>query len=357
MKMAGKTAELLAKTKTASYPVYIGAGLLADLGGLVARHSQGRSCMIVTDDQVAPLYLAAAERSLLAAGFSCARKVLPAGEKSKSLPVLQELYAAFHQHGLTRIDPVIALGGGVIGDLAGFAAATWLRGVPLFQVPTTLLSQVDSSLGGKTGIDLAAGKNLIGAFYQPRAVLMDPAVLATLPANRFAEGMAEVIKYGLIGDLELLERLHKRQAPVSWLVRRCAASKIAIVAEDELDQGRRMLLNFGHTIGHAMEKVSGYSTYSHGEAVAAGMVLAARIGELAGRTEPGTSGLISQLLHSYDLPDRLDLPGQELAAVLTSDKKNLGGQIHFILLKKPGEAFILPVKAELLKKWLLEVQA
>ena len=348
---------LLARTKAATYPVYIAKGLLARLGQIVAEHCQGRNCVVVTDDQVAPLYLAAVTKSLTNAGFSCASLVLPAGEKSKSIAVLARLYDKFHQQGLTRIDPVLALGGGVIGDLAGFAAATWLRGVPLFQVPTSLLAQVDSSLGGKTGLDLEQGKNLVGAFYQPRAVLMDPAVLTSLPPRRFAEGMAEVIKYALIGDLELLARLEEKDADLTWLVRRCAKSKINIVAEDELDMGRRMLLNFGHTAGHAIEKVSGYSHYSHGEAVAAGMVIAARIGELTGQTRPGTASLISRLLESYALPAWLDLPGQELVEALDSDKKKLGDEIHFVLLKKPGEAFVSPMPAPLLKARLLEVLA
>ncbi len=355
--MAAFKAELEARTKTASYPVYIANGILAESGALIKQHSQGRSCVIVTDDQVAPLYLAGVEKSLRQAGFSCSSVILAAGEQTKSLASLTYLYERFHQQGLTRLDPVLALGGGVIGDLAGFAAASWLRGVPLFQLPTTLLAQVDSSLGGKTGLDLVQGKNLVGAFYQPRAVLMDPAVLASLPPRRLAEGMAEVIKYALIGDPAMLERLEQKAADLDWLVRRCAASKIKIVAEDELDQGGRMLLNFGHTVGHAIEKVSGYSLYSHGEAVAAGMVIAARIGELTGQTRPGTARQIKQLLKLYQLPVSVDLPGRDLAAALDSDKKKLGDMIHFILLQEAGAAFISPMPVQLLKSLLLEVLA
>ena len=256
---------------------------------------------------------------------------------------------------MSRIDPVVALGGGVMGDLAGFAAATWLRGVPLVQVPTTLLAQVDSSIGGKTGIDLPEGKNLVGAFYQPRAVVMDPAVLHSLSRRRMAEGLAEVIKYGLIGDLPLLDQIEQKTYDLEWVLERCVRSKITIVAQDEKDSGERMLLNFGHTVGHAIEKVTGYERYSHGEAVAAGMVAAAAIGEQIGQTEPGTSAAIRSLLEAYQLPVQVDVPVDDLLMAIRSDKKRIGNRIHFVMLRRPGEAFVFPMEPELLDQVLREV--
>ena len=349
--------ELIARTANSDYLVLIQQGALDRLGEVVAANCRGRKTVVVTDDQVAPFYLERAHSVLQSAGFSCSSLILPAGETSKTPASLARLYAAFHQHGLSRIDPVIALGGGVVGDLAGFAAATWLRGVPLIQVPTTLLAQVDSSIGGKTGIDLPEGKNLVGAFYQPRAVVMDPVLLHTLPRRRMAEGMAEVIKYGLIGDLPLLEQIEQKTIDLEWMVERCVHSKINIVARDEKDNGERMLLNFGHTVGHAIEKVTGYDRYSHGEAVAAGMVAAAAIGEALGETETGTRARISRLLQDYQLPVRIDVPVDALSAAIRSDKKRLGGRIHFVFLRRPGEAFVQPMEPGRLEEVLREVMA
>jgi len=347
--------ELIARTASRDYPVLIRQGALDQLGAAVAASCRGRRCCIVTDDQVAPLYLDRACRSLESAGFACASVSIPAGERSKTPASLARLYTGFHSHGLSRIDPVIALGGGVIGDLAGFAAATWLRGVPLIQVPTTLLAQVDSSIGGKTGLDLPEGKNLIGAFYQPHAVVMDPALLHTLPRRRMAEGLAEVIKYGLIGDLPLLSQIEQQAYDLEWVVERCVRSKITIVAQDEKDSGERMLLNFGHTVGHAIEKITGYERYSHGEAVAAGMAAAAAIGERMGQTETGTRDRIVRLLQTYQLPVHVPVAAGDLAVAILSDKKRLGNRIHFVLLRRPGEAFVQPMDPETLGQLLQEV--
>ncbi len=347
--------ELIARTANNDYPVVIRQGALDQLGEITAANCRGRKCVVVTDDQVAPLYLERAQTALQSAGFDWETIIFPAGETSKTPASLACLYAVFHRHGLSRIDPVIALGGGVIGDLAGYAAATWLRGVPLIQVPTTLLAQVDSSIGGKTGIDLPEGKNLVGAFYQPRAVVMDPAVLHSLPRRRMAEGLAEVIKYGLIGDLPLLDQIEQKTYDLEWVLERCVRSKITIVAQDEKDSGERMLLNFGHTVGHAIEKVTGYERYSHGEAVAVGMVAAAAIGEKIGQTEPGTSAAISRLLEAYQLPVQVDVPADDLLLAIRSDKKRLGNRIHFVLLRMPGEAFVYPMEPEQLDQVLREI--
>ena len=347
--------EIIARTATADYPIFIQQGALDHLGERIAACVQGRRAVIVTDDQVGPLYLERASRSLRAAGFSCSEAVVPAGEASKTPEQLASLYARFQETGLSRADPVIALGGGVVGDLAGFAAATWLRGVPLAQVPTTLLAQVDSSIGGKTGIDLPQGKNLIGAFYPPRLVVMDPAVLHTLPRRFMADGMAEVIKYGLIGDEPLLDQVEQQACDLEWVVSRCVRSKIAVVARDEKDNGERMLLNFGHTVGHAIEKATGFNAFSHGEAVAVGMVIAARVGEQLGETEPGTCDRIRRVLEAYQLPVRADIPLTAILLAIKSDKKRLGSRIHYVLLRRPGEAFLKPMAPEELADVLGEV--
>ncbi|MCL1888198.1 MAG: 3-dehydroquinate synthase [Kiritimatiellaeota bacterium] len=319
---------------------------LDQLGAATANILAGRRAFIVTDENVAPLYLERAARSLADAGFAVAEKIFPAGEAAKSSQNLFALWEAFHAHGITRADAVVALGGGVIGDLAGFAAATWLRGCPVVQVPTTLLAQVDSSIGGKTGIDLPFGKNLAGAFHQPSLTLMDPALLATLPKKEYANGMAEVVKYGCIADAALFDATEN-------FIPRCVEIKREIVSRDERDTGERMVLNFGHTIGHAIEKLSGYET-AHGEAVAVGMAMAARVGERHGVTPSGTADKIAARLKACGLPTEVPYPAGELFNALLSDKKNLAGKIHFILLEKIGKAVVAPFEPEKLHAFMRE---
>ena len=309
---------------------------LDQLGAAVAPLIAGRRSFIVTDAHVAPLCLQRATSSLRGKGFDVATKIFPAGESAKSAENLLALWHAFHAATITRADAVVALGGGVIGDLAGFAAATWLRGCPLVQVPTTLLAQVDSSIGGKTGIDLPFGKNLAGAFHQPALTLIDPALLATLPARERANGMAEVIKYACIADPALLDA-----TDLDTIIPRCVAIKRAIVERDERDTGERMILNFGHTFGHAIEKCSGYKT-PHGFAVAMGMVLACRVGERHGLTPCGTADTLATRLRERGLPVETEHAVGELLDALRSDKKNFAGKIHFILLEKIGRAVIVP---------------
>lgn len=346
---------LTAKTPTKTYPVWIEAGILDRLGTVLAPLCPGRTIALVTDDQVAPLYLQQAIQALEKASFTVSHRVLPAGEQSKTRDQLDGLYTFFHQAGLTRIDPVVALGGGVVGDLAGFAAATWLRGVPLVQVPTSLLAQVDASIGGKTAIDIPLGKNLIGSIYQPTAVIMDPLCLKSLPDRRLAEGMAEVIKYGLIDDASLLDLLEEPVVDLAPLIQRCVGIKLAFVARDEQDTGERMLLNFGHTVGHALEQVTAYARYSHGEAVAIGMVVAAALGERIGVTRTGTRARIEGLLQTHQLPTHTDLPVHGLVAAINRDKKKRGDHIQLVLLKEAGQAFLYPVHADQLAVWLEEV--
>jgi 3-dehydroquinate synthase len=338
--------ELSVQTQTKRYPVYITPGALAQTGSIVAAQGTGRNTVVVTDHQVAEYFLERVVQSLKNAGFTCDSAVIPAGEKSKTPEQLARLYASFHKAGLTRSDSVVALGGGVVGDLAGFAAATWLRGVSLVQVPTSLLAQVDSSVGGKTGLDLPQGKNLVGAFYQPNAVIIDPLVLETLPGPYRADGMAEIIKYGFIADRTLLERIETKNCDQSWMIERCLRIKIHFIEKDEKDSGERMLLNFGHTVGHSIEKLTGFTRYSHGQAVAIGMVLAARMGEIMNRTKPGTTHRLVRILTEYGLPISTNLPVPELIDALRSDKKKLGRHIHFVLLHQPGEAFLHPMTPE-----------
>ena len=309
---------------------------LDQLGAAASNTVAGRRAFVVTDANVAPLYLGRAARALADAGFATAHEILPPGEAAKCAGNLFALWQRLHAHGVTRADAIVALGGGVIGDLAGFAAATWLRGCPLIHVPTTLLAQVDSSIGGKTGIDLPFGKNLAGAFHQPALTLMDPALLATLPRGEFANGMAEVVKYACIADASLLNA----NAPDDF-IGRCVEIKRGIVARDERDTGERMVLNFGHTIGHAIEQLSNYAI-PHGSAVAIGMVAAARIGEFYGITARGTSVALATRLRELHLPVETDYGADEIFNALLSDKKNLAGKIHFILLEKIGKAVITP---------------
>jgi len=347
--------EIVASTTSGDYQILIQQGALDRLGDVASRVCRGRRAFIVTDDQVGLLYLERAAHSLAAAGFTTAHAVLPAGERSKSPDNLLLLYDRFHQAGLSRTDLIIALGGGVIGDLTGFAAATYLRGVPLIQVPTTLLAQVDSAIGGKTGIDLPAGKNLAGAFYQPKAVVMDPGLLRTLSRQRMAEGMAEVIKYGLISDLPLLEQIEQKTYDLEWILERCVRIKTTVVSRDEKDSGERMILNFGHTIGHAVEQATQYKVLTHGEAVAIGMVAASAIGERLGQTETGTCDRVRRILTDYQLPVSVDLEVKDLIEAIRSDKKRLGGRIYFVLLRRPGDAFLLPMEPVVLETALTGV--
>lgn len=340
--------ECAVKSPRGDSRIVIGNGALARLGELAAAVVKGRRACVVTDANVGNLHLDATLASLRAAGFTAESVALPAGEKTKSVEWLVTLWNTFNGYGLTRSDLVVALGGGVIGDLAGFASATYLRGCAIVQVPTSLLAQVDSSVGGKTGIDLPFGKNLAGAFHQPVVVVVDPLLLKTLPQTRFAEGMAEVIKYGCIADAELFADLegfagHPDDVEaLNAIIRRCVQIKADVVNRDELDTGDRMLLNFGHTVGHAIEKVMGYGYISHGEAVAIGMVAAARLGETLGETPDGTALRIEALLKRFALPTTTEFTADNIFEAMLADKKKLGKQIHFILLDRIGRAMRRP---------------
>ena len=347
--------ELIASTASGDYPILIRNKALSHIGSMAAEAVVGRRAFVVSDDQVYPLYFESVAQSLSAAGFSVQGYAFPAGEGSKSAATLLGLYEQFHLAGLTRADLVVALGGGVVGDVVGFAAATYLRGVPLIQVPTTLLAQVDSSVGGKTAIDLPYGKNLAGAFYQPKAVVLDPLVLRTLSRGRMAEGMAEVIKYGLIRDEKLFEQIESQAYDLEWLLERCVRIKTTVVAADERDSGERMLLNFGHTVGHAIEKITGYTTLSHGEAVAIGMMVATEIGEKLGKTPAGTSERLRRVLERQHLPVACTWAAADLMPAIHADKKRLASKIYFVLLNRVGDAFLNPMTPADLEQVLGEV--
>jgi len=334
--------ELISTVSGGHYPIWISnQALEAQTGQLAASCCKGRRAVIVTDRLVSSLYEKQAARSLSDAGFTVTAVQIEPGEGSKTMETVLSLYGAFHQAGLTRDDLVVALGGGVVGDLSGFAAATWLRGVPLLQVPTTLLAQVDSSIGGKNGVDLPYGKNLAGTFYQPRAVLIDPLVLKSLSRRRMAEGMAEVIKSGLIRDAELFRQIEQKTYDLEWVIDRCVRIKAGIVERDEMDHGERMLLNFGHTIGHAVEHVTGYQDLTHGEAVAIGTMTALAIGEQLGLTPAGIRDRVGQVLSGVGLP--IEAPvirADDILEAVRSDKKKRSNRLHFILLHDIGNGFV-----------------
>lgn len=327
------------------YDILIERGLLAQTGARIrAVLPKASKLAVVTDSNVEPLYSKTVLDSLTAAGFEARLFTIPAGEESKNASRLARLWEDFMDFGLTRADGVAALGGGVVGDLAGFAAATVLRGVAFVQIPTTLLAQVDSSVGGKVAIDLKAGKNLAGAFYQPKLVLMDPDVLDTLPLPVFMAGMAEVVKYGCIWDADFFDFLTARpsrgalMADIEHILYTCCNIKRQVVMDDELDTGLRMILNFGHTLGHAYELAGHYTEWSHGEAVAAGMCAAARLGVELGVTPPGVPGRVTDAMAALGLPTSIFCTMDDYAAAIGLDKKGAGTDINLILLDKIGRA-------------------
>lgn len=336
------------------YPVWIERGLIDRAGELLSPVLDGGAVAIVTDDHVAPLYLARLTASLRASGVRCAAITLPHGEQTKCLARLSDVYSFLCAERITRKDTVLALGGGVIGDLAGLAAATYLRGVRFVQIPTTLLAQVDSSVGGKVAVDLPEGKNLVGAFWQPACVLCDPDALSTLTEDYWRDGLGEVVKYGCIGD-EALFRLLEQCAPggrpalmaeIDAILTRCIQAKADVVAQDERDTGLRMTLNFGHTIAHAVEKCQHYTGLRHGEAVAVGMAVITRLTERRGITAPGTAERLLRLLRALGLPCELpDIPEEALLDAMTLDKKSAGQTLRVIVLSRIGACAVRPETA------------
>jgi 3-dehydroquinate synthase len=331
-----------------SYPLHIGPGLLAH-AELFADHLRGHRAIVVTNETIAPLYAARLEATLSGPGIALERIVIPDGEAHKSWQTLDHVFESLLKLGADRHSVLIALGGGVVGDITGFAAATYQRGIDYLQVPTTLLAQVDSSVGGKTAINHALGKNMVGAFHQPRAVIADTDTLATLPPREFAAGLAEVVKYGAICDLEFfgwleanMEKLHARDAgALAHAIRRSCEIKAQVVEEDELESGVRAILNFGHTFAHAIESAAGYGAWLHGEAVGAGMVLAARLSARLGRIAPADAERLTLLVQRARLPTRPPpIPVERWLELMGRDKKNEGGRMTLILLDALGRAAI-----------------
>lgn len=330
-----------------SYPIYIGQDLL-EQPGLLTQHIRGKRVMIVSNETVAPLYLEKVKASL--SSFDCHQVILPDGEKFKNLDVLNTIFTELLTQNFDRGSTLIALGGGVVGDMTGFAAACYQRGVDFIQIPTTLLAQVDSSVGGKTGVNHAMGKNMIGAFHQPNCVIADTNTLNTLEDNQLRAGIAEVIKYGLLGDYEFLEWLEKNMdsllsrdpQALAFAIERSCQDKADIVAADEKESGKRALLNLGHTFGHAIETSTGYGAWLHGEAVGTGMLMAADMSMRLGWIDNAALERCQNLIKQAKLPTRLpkNMTEDDFMSLMLRDKKTLDGNIRLVLLKDLGNAII-----------------
>ena len=332
---------------SATYEVLIGSGLLQKAGEAVKKVISPCKAAIVTDSTVVHLYEETVRKSLTEAGFSVCTFVFPAGEASKNIHTLSHLLEFLAKEEMTRTDMIVALGGGVTGDLAGFGAAVYLRGIPFVQIPTTFLAAIDSSVGGKTAVDLEAGKNLAGAFYQPKLVLCDTDVLQTLPEVVFADGIAEALKYGVLGDAALFEKIAGGdfRQDLEEIIETCVSMKRDVVEEDEFDTGKRQLLNLGHTFGHAIEQKSHFQM-THGHAVAIGMHLIAKAAEAKGIAEKGTAAAIAKALEQNQLPKETEFSPAEVAEGTLGDKKRRGGTIRFVFPKKIGACEIVKIPVE-----------
>lgn len=329
-----------------SYPIYIENGILAQAGEYIPQIFSGKKIMIISDDNVFPLY---GEKLVnVLDQYECHTLALPHGESTKNFQTLPIIYDALLKAKISRSDLIIALGGGVMGDLVGFAASSYMRGVKLIQIPTSLLAQVDSSVGGKVAVDLPQGKNLVGAFYHPKMVLIDPEVLETLPEHFIQDGMGEVIKYGCIKDANLFEQLNAHESfeelkpELPEIIARCVDIKRIVVENDQFDFGERMLLNFGHTLAHTIEQHFHYERESHGEAVGIGMYQITKIAEKKGLTEAGCAEKIKVILEKYGLPFACGVDMEVLTDVVKLDKKNLNDQLNVVLLHRIGESYWHP---------------
>lgn len=339
---------------SAPYDILIERGLIAKTGSFVKNVSNAKKVCVITDSNVGAFYGETVVNSLKEAGFDTAMFTFEAGEKNKRLDTISAMYSFIADFNMSRKDLVVALGGGVTGDMAGFAAATYMRGINFVQIPTSLLAQVDSSVGGKTGVDIEQGKNLVGAFLQPILVIIDPDTLETLPDKYLSDGMGEVIKYGCIKDKELFETLENNNAYdiIEDIICTCVSIKRDVVERDEKESGERMLLNFGHTLGHSLEKIYNFEGLSHGQAVAIGMVKITAAGERAGLTEQGCAERVKALCEKYNLPTSDKASAQEIARVCQSDKKASGGYVNLVLLNSIGDSFIRPTKLSELESFI-----
>ena len=328
-------------TSSKKYDIFVGKNILAQCGEIINNLGFSGKIMIVTDDCVAKLYLEMVKKSLSNSGFEIFDVVLPNGEEHKNMDSIMSIYKALQVYGINRKDMIVALGGGVIGDMAGFAAATYLRGVKYVQIPTTLLAQVDSSIGGKTGIDLEFGKNLVGAFLQPEAVIADTDTLKTLDEENIACGMAEIIKSAFIKDVQLLEKLEDStdfNADVDDFIISAMCIKKSIVEIDEFEKHERMMLNFGHTLGHAIEKLMNFTGITHGQAVAIGMSLITKNVQVKKR--------LDAVLHKYNLKTTTDISVKDLISAAFNDKKVVGDGINIVVVDEIGSAQIKKITFE-----------
>ena len=334
-----------------SYPIYIENNILSQAGNYIRKMYHGKRIMIISDDNVFPLYGDTLIRTL-DSDYECHHLVLPHGEATKDFQTLPTVYKAMLEAKISRTDLIVALGGGVVGDLAGFVAATFLRGIKFVQIPTSILAQVDSSVGGKVAVDLPQGKNLVGAFYQPKMVLIDPDVLETLPERYVTDGMGEVIKYGCIKDRKLFDLLEKcgcyenLKEHLTDVIATCVDIKRRVVEEDEFDTGERILLNFGHTLAHTIEQHFHYERESHGEAVAIGMYQITKIAEEKGLTKKGEAEHIRKVLGAYKLPVKADVPLPQLTEAIKLDKKTLNNKLKVVLLHEIGDSYTYPTGQE-----------
>ncbi len=335
------------------YDILIERNIIRSCGSYINKITKAKKVVVITDTNVEKLYLDIVVKSL-SEYFEVFSYSFEAGEKSKTVCEVTKMIEFMAENSLSRNDLAVALGGGVTGDMAGFAASCYLRGIDFVQIPTTLLSQIDSSVGGKTGVDLPQGKNLCGAFHQPSLVLIDPDVLETLSKHFFNDGMGEAIKYGCIKSEKLFSRLENENAKefIEDLIFECVDIKRQVVENDEKEKGERALLNFGHTVGHSIEKLNNFEGLSHGEAVAIGMVYVTRAAEKSGMTERGTTERLVKLLQKYSLPVKTDFDLEQLVPAMLNDKKQTGSGIKFITLEKIGKGVISPVQNENIKKFL-----
>jgi len=347
--------KLKVELKERSYDIVVENGLLYKTGELISALPIRKNIAVITNATIAPLYLEKVKTSLINADFNVHEIILPDGEEFKHLDTISNIYNELIKMDFDRNSSIIALGGGVVGDMAGFAAATFFRGVPYIQIPTTLLSQVDSSVGGKTGVNLPGGKNLVGAFYQPQIVIIDPDVLQTLKKAELRAGLAEVIKYGVILDSNFFNYLESNidqalkldNETIIHIIKTCCALKADVTSKDEKEKGIRSYLNFGHTVGHAVESLTRYKSYIHGEAVAIGMAAIARVSVLWGYTSADSSNSLLKLLKKTGLPCDLPVfPLSDYINVMLKDKKRAESGINMVLMKQVGEVCLEVKSAE-----------
>ncbi len=345
--------------KSRKYPVLIESGLFRTIGNILGEHFSGKKIALITDERILKEYSDFLEKQLNLSGCEWDIIALPAGDANKSFDALATIYKRLIDFQLTRDDVIVSLGGGVIGDISGFAAATFLRGVDFVQIPTTLIGQVDSSIGGKNAINLPDGKNMVGTFYQPSYVFIDPDFVKTLSDFHLADGMAEVIKYACVADADLFSELirmknHRDAEPIESIIYRCCLIKKQLIEQDEKDQGIRMLTNFGLTIGHAIENSYKFGTYGHGQVVAMGMQIITEHSEAMGLTGINTSAMLKEVLLEYGLPAALPqgIDKNLLAQAAMKDKKRRGNKINLILLEKIGKGYIYPIEKTEINKYI-----